>query len=102
MRDVPHGLNEGQVQGFLQGMLNRLAIGALRYGRDLERYDELATLKRRLAAAEDTRCAEYLIDVANFALLAWLGPETAEWNRESVSSSPGAVLATGRIIEERP
>lgn len=84
---------------FIQGMLNRLAIGAIRYGRNEPSFyrenDMVATARRRLAAAVETNDRDLLIDAANFCLLAWLHLPPAP--PDGGGDSPGVVRADGTV-----
>jgi hypothetical protein len=62
---------------FEQLMRNRLIMGAIRYGvmghgsipKGKPKYDRVASIKKRLQFYEDTGNAEWLVDIANMALL---------------------------------
>jgi len=54
-------------------MRNRLVMGALRYGRlgakDKPKYDRVNEIKKRLKKYENSGNLEYLVDIANMALI---------------------------------
>lgn len=58
-------------------MRNRLILGALRYGRmghrsipkDKPKYDRCGSIRKRIKFFENTGNAEWLVDIANLALL---------------------------------
>lgn len=82
---------------FLQGMLNRLAIGSLRYGRGHKesKDDHAATAILRIQTAMNEGDRNQLIDAANFCLLEWRRmPEGPE---DSGEHSPGVVQLDGSI-----
>lgn len=60
---------------FLELMRNRMALGTLRYGRWQEHkskgviYDRVGAMRLRLLLFEQTGNTEYLVDVANFAMI---------------------------------
>jgi hypothetical protein len=57
-------------------MRNRLLMGAFRYRpiaeQNFEHYDIIGEMKKRINKYEQTRNLEHLIDVGNFALLAFV------------------------------
>ena len=60
---------------FLQGMLNRVAVGFIRYG-DFRTngHDMKDHVRKALARYEKTGNTEFLIDVANYAMMEFVQP----------------------------
>lgn len=67
---------------FAQGMADRMAMSYYKYGPLAEgfpkRVDAIATLKDKLAAYERTGNTEWLMDVANYAMIEFLRPRHPE------------------------
>jgi hypothetical protein len=83
-----------QVDGvFLQGMINRLAVGFHRYGPlDPKRADWVKTLELRLRAYKETGNIDFLIDVANFAMFEWRFPQLEDAHSDPSAPSPGIIV----------
>jgi len=62
-------------QRFIDLMTNRMVLGTLRYGRwqdnkiRKEKYDRVGSIRKRLDLFEQTGNSEYLVDIANFAMI---------------------------------
>ena len=60
---------------FVELMTNRMVLGTLRYGRWQDnkkngvKYDRVGSIRRRLDLFEKTGNSEYLVDIANFAMI---------------------------------
>lgn len=60
---------------FVQLMTNRMVLGTLRYGRWQDnknngvKYDRVGSIRKRLDLFEKTGNSEYLVDIANFAMI---------------------------------
>jgi len=82
-------------QHFLQYMINRMAMSFSTYGLVREAYpdkvDALKSLRIRLQKYEQTGNKEYLVDVANFAMIEFMHPGHTNAHFEAVDSnvSPG-------------
>lgn len=80
---------------FAQGMADRMATSYFKYGAVAEGYphrvDAIASLKQRLERYEQTGNTEYLMDVANFAMIEFMHPKHAgaHFKAEDSSKSPG-------------
>lgn len=80
---------------FLQGMLNRMGMSFFKYGSIKAAYphkvDAIKSLKLRLNKYEKTGNTEYLIDVANFAMIEFTLPKhpDAHFKPEDSRASPG-------------
>ncbi len=87
---------------FLQGMLNRLTIGSLRYGRgttDTSPDDMAATAKLRIDVAMQSGDRNQLIDAANFCLLQWR--RMPDGPVDGGEHSPGVVQKDGTTKGQR-
>jgi hypothetical protein len=77
---------------FEEHMQYRLIMGALRYGsmghgsipRGKPRYSRADSIRKRITLFEETGNAEYLVDVANFALLLYEEHDHEEWHMRSI------------------
>ncbi len=80
---------------FLQGMLDRMATSYSTYGPAKEAFpdkvDALASLKKRIDKYKETRNKEWLMDVANFAMIEFMHPsiEGAFYKPTEAKDSPG-------------
>jgi hypothetical protein len=80
---------------FAQGMADRMAVSFCKYGavRDAypSRVDAIASLKKRLDKYEQDGNTEWLMDVANFAMIEFMHPRHPEAHFEATDSkaSPG-------------
>lgn len=82
---------------FLQGMLNRMGVSQHKYGTPRDSYphkvDAVACLKERLAKYEEDGNTEWLMDVANFAMIEFMFPAHSEahFTPQDSDTSPGLV-----------
>lgn len=87
---------------FIQGMLNRVAVGFFRYGDNNNKKNSTNKIKKRsvderiygvLEKYKRTGNTEFLIDVANYAMLEFLNPEkvTAVFNPSDSDPTPSIV-----------
>jgi len=89
---------------FINKMKNAIHMSHFKYGWANKTYPELAQaykcIKQRLELYEQTHNTEYLVDVANFAMLEFLYPsfENAEYSPTDSDKSPG--LADGISYKE--
>lgn len=80
---------------FIQGMANRLVVSHFKYGSIAENYPDkvnaLASLQQRIVEYLKTGNTEFLIDVANFALIEFMCPSVPEAHFRATDSdeSPG-------------
>lgn len=92
---------------FLQGMANRMAVSFFKYGAVADAYpdrvDALASLSDRLHKYAETGNTEYLIDVANFAMIEFMHPglEHAFFQATDSDGSPGRVFQDGSVSQAR-
>jgi len=92
-------------QTFVQGMLDRMNMSYFKYGAIAEAYpikiDAIQSLQQRLQKYSDTGNTEYLMDVANFAMIEFLHPKHPQAFFEPTDSdrSPGRVHASGVVSQ---
>lgn len=84
-------------QQFAQGMADRMTMSYCKYGRVAEAYpsrvDAIASLKLRPDRYERTGNTEWLMDVANFAMIEFMHPkhQRAHFQPTDSKASPGRV-----------
>lgn len=86
---------------FLQGMADRMSASFHKYGpvaAAAGKFDNLASLRERLAKYEETGNTEWLMDVANFAMIEYMYPrhERAHYRATDSNESPGRFDASGQ------
>ena len=80
---------------FVQGMADRMAVSFCKYGKVADAYphrvDAIASLQKRLEKYERDGNTEWLIDVANFAMIEFMHPRHPEAHFKATDSqaSPG-------------
>lgn len=83
--------------GFIQGMADRMSTSFFKYGALAiaypDRVDAIASLKKRLERYEQDGNTEWLMDVANFAMIEYLRPRHPQAHFKATDSkdSPGRV-----------
>lgn len=88
---------------FIQGMLNRMAVGFHNYGH-MRRYENksnsLKNVKIRLEKYEQSHNTEFLIDAANFTMMEFVKPgfEDAFFKSTTKEESPG-VIVNGKLVK---
>lgn len=86
---------------FLQGMLDRMAFGYASYGPLHDAYphkvDAVRSLRKRLELYLETGNTEWLMDVANFAMIEFLCPShtSAHYSPTGSDASPGRAWSGG-------
>lgn len=86
---------------FLQGMLDRMAVSFHKYGPVAAAYpadvDALASARQRLEKYEETGNTEWLIDLANFAMIEFMHPrhQAAHYRATDSGESPGRIDTAG-------
>ena len=92
-------------RGFLQGMANRMTVSYHKYGRVKDGYADgsvsaVKSLEQRLEKYLETGNTEYLMDVANFAMIEYMFPqvEGAHFSPSDSKDSPGRIRHDGRSI----
>lgn len=87
---------------FLQGMLNGMGVSYYKYGKVADAYPDkvnaLESLKVRIERYLKTGNMEFLMDVANFAMIEFMRPSlpNAVYAPGDSDQSPGRVTTTGR------
>ncbi len=86
---------------FLQGMADRMAVSFHKYGPVTKAYpdsvDAVASLRARLRLYGETGNAEYLMDVANFAMIEFMLPKHNRAHFDPEAESPGRTLGDGTV-----
>ncbi len=83
---------------FVQGMYNRMGMSFFKYGKVADAYpsraDAIASLKKRLDRYAETGNTEWLMDVANFAMIEFMHPKHPQAHFRATDSheSPGRVF----------
>lgn len=92
---------------FLQGMVDRMMVSFAKYGAIADGYpekvDALANLARRLEMYAKTGNTEYLMDVANFAMIEFMRPHRSDAFFQATDSngSPGRVACDGHTTRAK-
>lgn len=100
---------------FLQGMADRMGVSFFKYGPVASakgKVNEIVSLKKRLELYEKGGTlsngtvvkagnTEYLMDVANFAMIEFMHKGTDAFRATDTNESPGIVLSNGRESDER-
>jgi len=92
---------------FLDGMVNRMAVSFCKYGRVADAYphkvNALDSLRLRLEKYAETGNTEYLMDVANFAMIEFMHPKHpgAFFRGTDSDGSPGRVWNHGTVDQRR-
>lgn len=85
---------------------NRMIVSFYKYGPIKENYGNdlvncISNLERRLQAYKRTGNTEYLVDVANFAMIEFMYPKHPDAHYDDLSESPGLNAMTYRDIESK-
>lgn len=67
--------NKRKVVEFLQGMVNRLAIGSIRYGYPTTAQNYMSRMEAEAKAYRKSGNREHLMNIANYAYLESVAPE---------------------------
>lgn len=91
---------------FIQGMLNRMAVGFHKYGHSskCDKLNLLKTIELRLQTYRDTGNTEYLMDAANFCMIEFMYPQIpgAHFTATDSTGSPGLVDEHGERVKQVP
>lgn len=82
---------------FVQGMADRMAVSYYKYGPVMDaigKIDEIASLEKRLQKYKETGNTEWLIDVANFAMIEYMHRGAEAFRATESHESPGLIHAT--------
>ena len=88
---------------FAQGMADRMAVSYCKYGAVAEAYparvDAIESLKKRLDKYAQDGNTEWLMDVANFAMIEFMHPRhpAAHFTATDSDRSPGRVWNSGAV-----
>jgi hypothetical protein len=91
---------------FVDGMKNRMLVSFHKYGKVADAYphkvNAIASLTQRLDMYAETGNTEYLMDVANFAMIEFMLPahEAAHFKGTDSSGSPGRTTQSGRVTKK--
>lgn len=101
--EIESGVPESEFDlTFLKGMLDRMGVSFFKYGALKDAYphdlDAIASLKVRLSRYEEDGNTEWLMDVANFAMIEFMRPRNpnAHYDPQDSDTSPGRVTKSGR------
>jgi hypothetical protein len=84
---------------FVQMMANRMSVSFFKYGKVADakgKVDEIASLEKRLQKYRETGNAEWLVDVANFAMIEFMHKRESFRATDS-HESPGLVYNSGEV-----
>ena len=79
-------------ESFVKAMKNRMVVSFHKYGPIVEafgRIDWLESLQQRILKYMETGNSEYLVDVANFAMIQFMQDGPAKFKPTDSSGSPG-------------
>lgn len=86
---------------FMQGMLDRMAVSFYKYGKVNDAYpihvDAMDSLTARIRKYRETGNTEWLIDIANFAMIEFMYPahDNAHYEATDSDQSPGRAVTHG-------
>ena len=92
---------------FVQGMANRMAVSFHKYGAVADAYphrmDAVASIAQRVAKYQETGNTEWLMDVANYAMIEYLHPRhpDAHFSATDSDASPGRIDQDGGVHHDR-
>lgn len=107
LRGVPQVPDSEFSEAFAQGMLDRMQMSYFKYGLVEDAYpskvDAIKSLKKRLEKYEADGNTEWLMDVANFAMIEFMRPRHPQAHFKSTDSheSPGRVRDDVRDAHDR-
>jgi hypothetical protein len=97
----------GQVSHkFLQGMVNRMATSYHKYGHVKDNFpepmDAVAMIVDRLNQYRETGNTEWLMDVANYAMIEFMHPrhDRAHFRATDSGESPGRITTEGKRVNQ--
>jgi hypothetical protein len=105
-RNWASGVPESEFsQPFAQGMADRMGVSYCKYGPVADAYpsrvDAVASLKARLERYTADGNTEWLMDVANFAMIEFMHPRhpDAHYRPTDSNESPGRVWNSGSVTD---
>lgn len=87
---------------FLQGMGDRMSVSYHKYGAVVESTsDHIESLQKRLEKYASDGNTEWLMDVANFAMIEFMNPRhpNAHYRATDADESPGRVTTDGGVTQ---
>jgi hypothetical protein len=103
---LPKGIPDSEFsEQFVSGMADRMGVSYCKYGAVAEAYpsrvDAIASLKARLEKYEQDGNTEWLMDVANFAMIEFMHPRhpLAHFKPTDSHESPGRVWTSGSVTD---
>lgn len=87
-------------QEFIQGMANRMMVSYHKYGKVMDaigKVDEVANIEKRVQRYKETGNTEWLMDVANFAMIEFMHKGAQAFRATDSNESPGLVYKSGEI-----
>jgi uncharacterized protein YjgD (DUF1641 family) len=105
MSDIASVLKTEFNEDFIEKMKNRMVASFYKYGpvaKNAENTDEIKSLKDRLKLYEETGNTEWLVDVANFAMIEFTYPQhpKAHFRATDSDESPGVHGLTWAEIQK--
>jgi len=98
-------LNKEYSSEFDELRKNRMVTSYYKYGPVRENYGEklisaIDNLEKRIAMYKENGNTEYLVDVANFAMIEFMYPQHQKGHFDNLSESPGLLGVTYRDLED--
>ena len=96
--DWPDSVPQDQIdEPFIQGMLDRMAVGFHNYGhmrREHNRPDNIKNIDIRVKKYQETKNTEYLVDAANYCMMEFVFPSIPDafFKTTDKTESPGSVV----------
>lgn len=93
-------------QKFLDGMVERMGVSFYKYGKVADAYpskvDALESLQMRIEKYVETGNTEFLMDVANFAMIEFMHPKhpQAFYKATDSDESPGRATNSGQVTSK--
>ncbi len=92
-------------QKFMDGMVRSMSVSYHKYGPLADAYphkvDAIKSLEKRLKMYKETGNADYLIDVANFAMIESMHPGHPNFHYKPTDGGEGRVWQSGGPANER-
>lgn len=90
---------------FISLMKNAMIMSYHKYGPIKEAYphkvDAVKNLEKRLSLYKETGNADYLVDIANFAMIEFMLPAHDNFNHTPTDGGEGRVWQNGRVFHNR-
>ena len=85
---------------FHQGMVDRMEVSFHKYGKVQDavgKIDNIACLEKRLSLYKETGNTEWLMDVANFAMIEFMQKGKDKFRATDTDESPGLIYKNGNV-----